>query len=740
MHRAIHTLLAGVLLLSACEEATPPLTQTPAKAEALEGSGQTGPVATRLATAIAVRVVDSNGYPLRNVPVEWSMSAGSGALNVLDPTTDRVGLSRAEWTVGTQAGTHTAIAAIAGLPPVTFTARAIPGPAASIRLSRDSLATRSVGDTARIVATVSDRYGNLLADQSVTYASANAAIATVSNAGLVTTRGRGSTTITVASGSASATFRIRVTEIARVTITSGPVSFTYLNETRQLSARAEDAQGVPFGDLPITWTSGNPGVIEVSSSGSARAVGNGSTQITGSIEGVQASVAGAVSQVVTGILITPSSPSVGVGATVQLNATARDAGGSIVPSQLATWSIANATVATINSASGLVGGLSRGRASVTARIGAASASTELEVTAAMNLIAGGEGHSCALGAISTTRTTILCWGDNQQGRLGTGDETSSTAAVPVSSGLQFSRMAVGGAHSCGLAGGLLLCWGYGGLGQLGHGSAENRIVPVSTSPLGNVAQVSAGQLHTCAVTTTNQPYCWGSNQTGQLGVGTATGSCGGTACELQPTPVSGGLQFRLMAAGARHTCAIQTPSGAVYCWGSNSSGQLGTNNTTSSTVPVPVSSTIIFNELAAGEDFTCGLTGDGRAYCWGRNASGQLGIGNSLPALVPTSVLGGLSFVQIAAGSNHACGRTGAGQIWCWGANGSGELGNGTQTAANVPVLVQAPELTFVALGAGGQHTCGVSAERVAYCWGFNNSGQLGDGTTGTRLVPTRVR
>ena len=737
---SLFPLLAVLLFLVACEESVEAPGTGAADVEEVEGSGQSAEVATKLPVAVAVRVIDKSGFPVRGVPVSWSVPSGSGTITVLDSVTDRAGASRAEWVLGTKAGTHTAIASVEGLAPVTFSARGTPGAPATITLARDSMGTRNLGDTTRIVATVSDRFGNPVTDQSITYESSNQAIATVNQSGLVTTQGRGATTIVLTRGSARATFRVRVTEIARVRITPAPITFTFLNETRQLIARAEDAQGVPFGDLPTTWSSGNNAIVDVSSSGIARAVAGGSAPVIARIEGVQATATAEVNQIVTGLTISPASPSVSVGNTLQLIAVARDAGGSAVPNQLASWASTSPNISVTSS--GLVTGVARGSGTVTARIGTATGSAELVVTATMIAIAGGEAHTCAIGAVSTSRpAAAMCWGSNDRGQLGTGTQNDATTPENVLSGLQFTRIASGSAHACGLTtSGSVACWGQGTFGQLGAGDFASSIVPVLTGLVGGMALVTAGENHTCALSTGNAAFCWGSNEFGKLGTGTTTNTCVGAPCTATPTDVSGGLSFRWITAGTRHTCAVQTPSGNVYCWGLNSSGQLGTGTNTASTVPVQVTGGLTFTEVSAGDDFTCGVTGDLRAYCWGRNSSGQLGNGNTVSTNTPVAVSGGLTFAQVVAGRTHACGRTTLGQIYCWGANGSGQLGDGTTNNSSVPVQVALTDVTFSNIGSGHFHSCGITMERVAYCWGQNSSGQLGDGTTTNRLVPTRVR
>lgn len=252
------------------------------------------------------------------------------------------------------------------------------------------------------------------------------------------------------------------------------------------------------------------------------------------------------------------------------------------------------------------------------------------------------------------------------------------------------------------------------------------------------AAVSDGTGHTCALTPPGAAYCWGFNNQGELGNGTTTGSpvCG-TPCVVNPAPVSGGLTFASVSAGASHSCGV-TLAGAAYCWGDNSSGDLGDGTTAQRTSPVAVSGGLTFAMVsAAGNDYTCGVTTAGAAYCWGDNGAGQLGNGGTTNSTTPVAVTGGLTFSMVSAGYSHTCGVTTAGSAYCWGFNGVGKLGNGDTTSSTMPVAVSGG-FSFAAVSAGGDFTCGVTTG-AAYCWGANALGQLGNGSTTTSTTPVAV-
>ena len=228
------------------------------------------------------------------------------------------------------------------------------------------------------------------------------------------------------------------------------------------------------------------------------------------------------------------------------------------------------------------------------------------------------------------------------------------------------------------------------------------------------ATVSAGDGHTCGVTPTGSAYCWGDNSSGQLGNGA-------TANSATPVLVSGAITFATVSAGASHTCGVTTSS-VAYCWGSNSSGQIGNGATANGTTPAPVSGGMSFVTVSAGSQHTCGVTVDGFPFCWGSNSSGQLGNSTTVNSATPVPVSGGLPFASVSAGGRHTCGLAGkysattqpVGTLYCWGDNTSGQLGNGTTVSSSIPVQIPAStpfHLWSASVSAASNHTCAVAFE-----------------------------
>lgn len=149
---------------------------------------------------------------------------------------------------------------------------------------------------------------------------------------------------------------------------------------------------------------------------------------------------------------------------------------------------------------------------------------------------------------------------------------------------------------------------------------------------------------------------------------------------------------------------------------------------------------LTFNQLSAGRDHTCGVTTGNRLYCWGDNLDHQLGDGSTAyRQLRPVPVATSLVFRQVSAGGAHTCAVTTTYRVYCWGYNATGQLGDGTTSPRSTPVAI-ATTLQFRAVAAGHKHTCAIGyADNRAYCWGDNEFGKLGDGTTAPRLRPTRI-
>jgi len=295
----------------------------------------------------------------------------------------------------------------------------------------------------------------------------------------------------------------------------------------------------------------------------------------------------------------------------------------------------------------------------------------------------------------------------------------------------------GRSYTCALTqSGGVKCWGSNDAGQLGDKTNDGSNAPVDVYGLSSgVKAIAVGGHHACALTNSGAVKCWGGNSNGQLGDGTNKQS---------NTPVDvAGLSSGITAisAGVSHTCAL-TDNGAVKCWGHNY-GQLGDGTFINRNTPVDVfglSSGV--KAIATGFFHTCAITQTGAVRCWGNNKHGQLGDGTNNQGNINTPIdVAGLrqGAKAIAAGDYHTCAITQSGAVKCWGFNPSGQLGDGTNNQSNTPVDVAGLSYGAKAIATGELHTCAVTQSDAAVCWGNNLNGQLGDGTNTYRNTPVRV-
>jgi alpha-tubulin suppressor-like RCC1 family protein len=348
-------------------------------------------------------------------------------------------------------------------------------------------------------------------------------------------------------------------------------------------------------------------------------------------------------------------------------------------------------------------------------------------------LAAGGFHTCGV----TTANEVYCWGNNGLGQLGLGWATIG-AVVPrpgrVVGGLRFRQVSGGAEHTCGVAtDSLAYCWGRNTSGQLGDGTTTDRSSPAPVFGGRKFRQVDAGYSHTCGVTAERRAYCWGKNNSGQLGDGT-------TSDRHRPVPVAGARQFRQVAAGgdnfSGHTCGVTTDD-RVFCWGYNGFGQVGDSTEIGQRLsPTRVAGTRRYRQVDTGGSHSCAVTVGDRAFCWGNGTA----FGKSyLERFWPTAIIGGLSLARVTLGDHHTCGETTGNKAYCWGIGEFGQLGDGEFNSIRSQPTAVLGGLSFSQLSAGYVHTCGRTPENVAYCWGNNFNGALGDGTRVHRTTPTAV-
>lgn len=407
--------------------------------------------------------------------------------------------------------------------------------------------------------------------------------------------------------------------------------------------------------------------------------------------------------------------------------------------------------------------LRRGRVEVTARVtqpGFEAVVFRDSVVVLERWIAVSAGNVMSCGI--TVDSAAYCWGF---GGLGDG-ELNSVAATPVAvvavgSEAQYRRVVVSrhGYLTCGLVvGGLAQCWGSGVGGEAGDGEAEwsstvPRLAvdgqPFATLDISNGYACGAQRLYGIAVLVS----CWGTDEVGRLGAGVAD-----TTIFVPSVPIVNDLTAPVAVVSTARYHACVALSGGLYCWGENRTGELGvapsetppcsSDSIPCAAAPLAVPLGVVATAVSAGGDafgHTCALAMDGAVYCWGAGESGQLGAPpdstcpaggmprpcNPVPRRVPLT----FPATTLGAGGRHTCALDAMGRAWCWGANDVGQLGDGTTTASRAAPDTVSGGHRFVSLSVGLEHSCGVrSGDGAIFCWGENADCRVG------RLEPTVAR
>lgn len=516
------------------------------------------------------------------------------------------------------------------------------------------------------------------------------------------------------------------TTVASVLVTPASRSIVQ-GQTASLTAQALTSGGIAIAGKTFTWSSGNAAVATVAN-GLVTAVAAGTALISASVDGISGSSTITVTALpITSLTLTPPTLSLVIGQTSPLTATLYS-GTTVLTGRTVTFTSLNTNIATVSS-SGVVTAVNTGSVTIRATIDNFLAQTVVTVTyaqAVFSQITAGDFHTCALDAVGNA----FCWGSNQQGQAGTG-ATDPRVPTPVAGGLRFSFISAGNSHTCGVAfGGAAYCWGMGIYGQLGDGAKLQRNTPVAVAGGLTFQSISGGNHFTCGLTTNGAAYCWGQGGLGQLGDGakvdrvtpsavaggfsftsvsaSETGACGltvgqrgfcwgaspshgdGTSLDrASPVEVAGGRLYKYLLAGGRGGCAITT-NDASWCWGLQGLIAGVTDNRT----PWQLPSAITFSRLVVAQRSTCGISTTLAAYCWGENIEGQIGDSTRVQMRdTPTRVYGQRSYNRIAVGGWHACGLEPDGRAWCWGSNDSWELGTGIQYQGQglMPVPVRTP-------------------------------------------------
>ncbi len=359
--------------------------------------------------------------------------------------------------------------------------------------------------------------------------------------------------------------------------------------------------------------------------------------------------------------------------------------------------------------------------------------------------------------------TVWTWGVNSYGKLGIGETNTPLTSVPVEvhgtgnvSYLNSVKTIMGGEeHNVAVkSDGTVWCWGWNAYAQLGDGTTNDAWTPVQTGllsvpPLTNVTKLGGRPYFTLAEKTDGTIWAWGMNQYGQMGNGTVNPLSGPQV--MIPVMVSNSLPGQPLNGALQITCgykagAALATNGTVWTWGTGTGGELGQGAPTTSYVPAQVPGLSNITQISFGWSHVLARKSDGTVWAWGGNAHGEVGDGTAVTRSNAVQVLNVSNIVSVSGGDDHSSALAADGTVWKWGLNDLGELGNGTTNLVANPfpakILVDTHGNGFsnvVMTSARDYHNIAVKADGSVWCWGWNNQGQCGNGTTNDTWSPTPV-
>ena len=323
---------------------------------------------------------------------------------------------------------------------------------------------------------------------------------------------------------------------------------------------------------------------------------------------------------------------------------------------------------------------------------------------------------------------LWTWGHNLYGMLGTNDTLQINTPVTTLIGQNNWKQVDGGnLHTAAIkTDGTLWTWGRNFEGQLGTNDITQRNTPVTTFAGGtNWKQISCGNAHTAAIKTDGTLWIWGTNALVQLGINATTN---------RSTPVTtfaGGSNWKQVSCGDAFSAAVKT-DGTLWTWGAGSSGQLGTNDTTTRSTPVTTfAGGNNWKQVACGGLQTAAIKTDGTLWTWGVGSSGQLGTNDTTQRNTPvTTFAGGTNWKQVACGSNHTAAIKTDGTLWTWGYSQYGSLGNNNASNRYTPITTFAGGVNWKQVGVGIQHTAAIKTDGTLWTWGYSYLGRLGNNSS----------
>ncbi|HRU45471.1 MAG TPA: chromosome condensation regulator RCC1, partial [Spirochaetota bacterium] len=346
----------------------------------------------------------------------------------------------------------------------------------------------------------------------------------------------------------------------------------------------------------------------------------------------------------------------------------------------------------------------------------------------------GRDHTIALKLDGSLRA----WGNNNRGQLGDCTTVNKSSPIQIGSSTDWVSVSCGGEYAVGShtvalkLDGSLWAWGYNSSGQLGDGTIENKLSPVRIGVSTDWASVSCGRDHTIALKLDGTLWTWGNNGFGQLGDGT-TGSN-----KSSPVQIGSSTDWASVSCGISHTVAIKS-NGSLWAWGYNNSGRLGDGTTANKSSPIQIGVSTDWASVSCGGGHTVAIKSNGSLWAWGNNELGQLGDGTTGNKSYPIRIGVSTDWASVSCGGSHTVAIKSNGSLWAWGRNNSGQLGDGTTENRSSPVQIGGGSTDWASVSCGGSHTVAIKSNGTLWAWGYNYYGQLGDGTTANKSSPVQI-
>lgn len=509
--------------------------------------------------------------------------------------------------------------------------------------------------------------------------------------------------------------------------------------TVQLSAKALDQYDADIDIDVIEWASSDEELATVDETGLVTSIRPGTVTITASAGGKSDEATITITESPVASLLLQADPTeLAVDTDTTLEVVVKDAEGYELFGRTVVFESADEEIATV-SEDGTITGTGPGEVAIRAKVDSVEESIDIRVFHRFTKLVAGPFQTCGF----TVRDRAWCWGWNGNGQLGKGEATPNEQPVPVRVAIDdaLATVVMTEYAACGLSqSGEVWCWGdntYAGLGVPKDDVAKS-FTPIQLTDRFYRALSAMGHAF-CGLDADGHAHCWGYSNPSYFEFGDPgfSGFSHLPVATHAPEGEDDPAAFTELRHGYNFSCGL-TAAGKLYCWGRNDSHQLGDETSTSRAHAVAPFGDEVVESFDLGHDFACATTADA-TYCWGQNAFGQAIFGGDKDGIAePTPRFGEMKVASFALGYEHGCLLDEDGQAHCWGNNRYLQLGR-SMPQPSLDVGAIESDLRFTQLVSGEGHLCGLATDGKTYCWGYNGSGQLGIDSFDEADKPTPV-